>query len=284
LVQKQLNNNTDRRFRFIGWVVVPLALLAIWQVGAMRLDKPWLFPTVGQVFVQLVHPLRDHYASGSLLSNIAVSLLRVVIGFIIAASAGIGLGLLMGSVRKLRFLIEPTIEILRPLSAIAWLPFAIAVFKLNTLGDLLGTGRAMPMLRQVQLGMLFILFIGGFFPVLINTIDGVAGVRQQYRLLAQTLGANRRQIFVYVNLPAAMPHVLTGLRLGLARCWMVIIAAEMMPGIDGGIGYLLDYAASNSNMALVIACMVIIGGVGAGMNGLVVTLMGRYVGWKGKEY
>lgn len=282
--KKDSNNKLNLSYRFIGWVVIPLTLLVIWQIAAMRLDKPWLFPTVGQVFVRLMHPLQDHYASGSLLSNTAVSLVRVVIGFAIAALAGIGLGLLMGSVRKLRFLVEPTIEILRPLSAIAWLPFAIAVFKLNTLGDLIGTGHTVPMLRQVQLGMLFIIFIGGFFPVLINTIDGVTGVRRHYRLLAQTLGASRRQVFLYVNLPAAMPNVLTGLRLGLARCWMVIIAAEMMPGIDGGIGYLLDYAASNSNMALVIACMVIIGGIGAAMNRLVLKLMAPYVLWKGKEY
>ena len=270
--------------RFIGWVVVPLFLLAIWQVTAMQLDKPWLYPTVGRVVVQLFHPLREHYASGSLLSNAFISLLRVIIGFTIAAMSGVGLGILMGSAQKLRYLIEPTIEILRPLSAIAWLPFAIAVFKLDTLGELLGVSRTVPILRQVQLGMLFIIFIGGFFPVLINTIDGVAGVRQQYMLLAQTLGAGRRQRFFYVYLPAAMPHILTGLRHGLARCWMVIIAAEMMPGIDGGIGYLLDYAAANSNMALVIACMVIIGGIGAGMNCLVIKSMARYIAWKGKEF
>ncbi len=278
------NNDINRLFGLIGWTVVPLVLLAVWQTTAVRMDKPWLLPTVGQVLVQLAHPLREHYASGTLLSNTCISLVRVVIGFAIAGTAGMSLGLLMGSVKKVRLLIEPTIEILRPLSAIAWLPFAIAVFKLNTLGDVLGTGQAVPLLRQVQLGMLFIIFIGGFFPVLVNTIDGAAGVRQQYRLLAQTLGAGRGQIFLHIYLPAAMPHVLTGFRLGLARCWMVIIAAEMMPGINGGIGYLLDYAAANSNMALVVACMVIIGGIGAGMNWIIVRLMNRCVGWKGKEY
>ena len=118
----------DGRLRFVGCVVVPLALAAAWQIGAARAGKPWLYPTPVQVLAQLLHPLRDHYASGSLLSNTCVSLCRVTIGFLLSAVAGVSLGLVMGSVRWIRALIEPTIEIIRPLSAIAWLPFAIAVF------------------------------------------------------------------------------------------------------------------------------------------------------------
>jgi len=131
--------------------------------------------------------------------------------------------------------------------------------------------------------MIFVIFVGGFFPVLTNTLDGVAGVRRNYLLLAQTLGAKRRQIFLHVYLPAAMPMILTGLRQGLGLCWFVIIAAEMMTGSDSGIGYLLMYASDNSAMDIVIAAMFIIGSLGALLTFTMHRVMLRTVRWQGKE-
>lgn len=264
-------------------MVVPAGLLVIWQIAASQLDKPWLLPGPVCIIEQLCHPLRPHFSSGSFVSNTEISLLRVLIGFAVAALAGVTLGVLMGAVRTLRRLIEPTVELLRPLSAIAWLPFAIAVFKLNSLRHLFGLQQYQPLLDQIQLGMLFVIFIGGVFPILVNTIDGVASVRNQYVLLGRSLGASRGQVFLYVYLPAAMPQILTGLRLGLARCWMVIIAAEMMVGSDSGIGYLLMYAADNAAMDVTIACMVIIGFLGGLMNVVMRRCLHQYVSWKGKE-
>jgi NitT/TauT family transport system permease protein len=136
---------------------------------------------------------------------------------------------------------------------------------------------------QIQLGMIFVIFVGGFFPILTNTLDGVTGLRRSYVLLARTLGASRAQVFRHVYLPAAMPEILTGLRQGLGLCWFVIIAAEMMIGSDSGIGYLLMYAADNAAMDLVIAAMFIIGGVGALLNFAMRRLMRHFVSWKGKE-
>jgi len=267
----------------LGWIVAPATLLILWQITAVRLNQPWIFPAVTHVLDQLAHPLRDHYASGSLLSNTAVSLLRVLLGFALAAVVGTALGVLMGSARILRHTLEPIVEVLRPLCPIAWLPFAIAVFKLKTLPQLFGVRYTHSALDQIQLGMIFVIFVGGFFPVLTNTLDGVTGVRRNYVLLARTLGAARRQIFFHVYLPAAMPMILTGLRQGLGLCWFVIIAAEMMTGSDSGIGYLLIYASDNSAMDIVIAAMFIIGAIGALLNFLMRAIMRRFVSWKGKE-
>ena len=267
----------------IGWLIVPAGLLIIWQVAAQQLDQPWLLPAPMRILDQLCHPLRSHFASGSLLSNTTISLLRVFIGFFFAAIVGVTLGLLMGSIKPLRRWLEPTLEILRPLCPIAWLPFAMAVFKLKTLPNLFGIQFSHTILDQVQLGMIFVIFIGGFFPVLTNTIDGVLSVRKNFALLAQTLGATRTQIFLYVHLPAAMPQILTGLRQGLGLCWFVIIAAEMMVGADSGIGYLLMYAADNSAMDMVVTCMLIIGSIGALMNLLMRQCLHKFVSWKGKE-
>jgi len=267
----------------LGWIVVPVVLLVIWQVAAVWLNQPWIFPPVTRVIEQLVHPFREHYASGSLLSNTFVSLLRVLLGFLLAAVAGVSLGIAMGSIGIIRRGIEPIIEVLRPLCPIAWLPFAIAVFKRETLPQLLGMGYTRTVFDQVQLGMVFVIFVGGFFPILTNTLDGVTGVRQNYLLLARALGANRRQAFVHVYLPAAMPMILTGLRQGLGLCWFVIIAAEMLPGADSGIGYLLIYASDNAAMDIVVAAMLIVGCIGAFLSFMMRRIMSGLVRWHGKE-
>ena len=276
-------SKSHNRPNVLGWVIIPIILLTIWEISARNVNQPWIFPPVTKVVEQLAHPLRDHYASGSLLSNTLVSLLRVLIGFLLAAVAGVTLGIIMGSVRFVRNAIEPIIELLRPLCPIAWLPFAIVVFKLKTLPQLFGAGYSHSILDQVQLGMIFVIFVGGFFPVLTNTLDGVAGVRRNYVLLAQTLGATRRQVFLHVYLPAAMPMILTGLRQGLGLCWFVIIAAEMMTGSYSGIGYLLIYASDNSAMDIVIAAMLIIGGLGALLCYGVRKIMSSVVRWQGRE-
>ena len=267
----------------LSWIVVPFILLVIWQIAAVWLNQPWIFPPVTRVINQLVHPLREHYASGSLLSNTFISLLRVLLGFLLAAVAGISLGITMGSIRIVRSSLEPIIEVLRPLCPIAWLPFAIAVFKRGTLPQLFGFGYTRTVFDQVQLGMVFVIFVGGFFPILTNTLDGVMGVRRNYLLLAQALGAKRRQVFLHVYLPASMPMILTGLRQGLGLCWFVIIAAEMLPGAESGIGYLLMYASDNAAMDIVIAAMLIIGCIGALLSLMMRRIMSGLVRWHGKE-
>lgn len=262
---------------------MPAVLLLLWEICARRMGRPWLFPTVTDVAAQLLHPLQDHFASGSLAGNTVVSLVRVLVGFVLAAVTGVALGLLMGSIRTLRGLLEPLVETMRPLCPIAWLPFAIAVFKLRTVPQLFGIRSSGTLLDHVQLGMVFVLFWGAFFPVLVNTLDGVAGVRRNYLALARTLGASRTQCFMHVYLPASLPMVLTGLRQGIGTCWFVIIAAEMLPGSDSGIGYYLMYAADQSAMDIVIASMAIIGAIGALLSGAMVVATRTLVRWHGKE-
>ncbi|MBN2593602.1 MAG: ABC transporter permease [Sedimentisphaerales bacterium] len=262
---------------------MPVILLVVWQFAAVWLNQPWIFPPVTLVIDQLVHPLREHYASGSILSNTFISLLRVLLGFLLAALTGVSLGIAMGSIRFVRGGLEPIVEVLRPLCPIAWLPFAIAVFKRGTLPQLFGLGYTRTVFDQVQLGMVFVIFVGGFFPILTNTLDGVTGVRRNYLLLAQALGAKRRRVFWHVYLPASMPMILTGLRQGLGLCWFVIIAAEMLPGAESGIGYLLIYASDNAAMDIVIAAMLIVGSIGALLSLMMRRIMSGLVRWHGKE-
>ncbi len=282
--KEEIKTSKSRNYsKLIRCLAGPVVLLVIWQAAAHYYNQPWIFPSVIRVLSQLAHPLRQHYASGSLLSNTLISLLRVLLGFSLAAVVGVTLGIVMGSVTFIRDVLEPVIELLRPLCPIAWLPFAIVVFKLRTLPQLFGINYSHTIFDQVQLGMIFVIFVGGLFPVLTNTLDGVTGVRRNYLLLAKTLGASPRQIFFHVYLPAAMPMILTGLRQGLGLCWFVIIAAEMMTGGDSGIGNLLMYASDNSAMDIVIAAMLIIGAVGALLSFLMRRIMHSLVSWKSKE-
>ena len=218
---------------------MPLALVAAWEIGAAYADQPWIFPRFTSVMRRLAEPFADLYAQGSLAGNTLTSILRVSVGVVLAALAGIGLGLVLTAPRT-----SP---------------------------------------RPMQLGMVFVIFWGGFFPVFVNTMDGVMGVRRSYLLLARTLGASRRQMFLKVYLPAALPAVITGLRLGASSSWRVIIAAEMLPGSQSGIGYMLIYAADQAAMDVVVAAMIIIGVIGALVNLFMRLAMGAFVRWRTEE-
>jgi len=259
-----MKERTARRLGSIATgVIIPALIVVAWELIAVRLHNPSILPRVETVLDRLVHPFRDVLRTGSLLFNTGVSAIRVLCGFFIAAVVGIPLGLAMGRIPVVRNLFKPLIEVVRPLCPIAWIPFALAVFRTASLPNVFGIRYSDTILDHVQIGMLFILFWGGFFPILLNTIHGVAGVRNVYLEAALTLGASPRQLFSKVILPAALPSIMTGLRVGLGICWFVIIAAEMLPGSEAGVGYLIIYAYQLGEMDVIIAGMILIGLVGA---------------------
>ena len=281
--KKKSNKLLSSTGRTAAYFIVPALLLILWQAASMQFRQSWILPSPVSVLKVLIHPLRNILESGSLISNTAVSLLRVFIGFSVAALFGVSFGILIGTSKWLRILFAPVIELLRPLCPIAWMPFAIALFKMRTLPQLFGVDYSGTIWDEVQTGMIFVLFWGAFFPILTNTCDGIIGVRKNYISLAKTLGADKKQLLLKVYMPAALPMILTGLRLGIGLCWFVLIAAEMLPGSSSGIGYLLFYASDMAEMNVVIACMVIIAVIGAALNGMTMLLFKRFVSWHGRE-
>ncbi len=263
-------------------LVLPLAFLGVWHLVAVRMNNPWLVPRPLAVAERLLQPFANVLDTGSLLYNIAVSGLRVLMGFSLAVLVAVPLGLAMGRISIIRRLVGPFVEMFRPLCPIAWIPFAMAVFKTYSVVNLFGIRYSHTVLDVVQVGMLFILFYGAFFPILLNTVDGVLGVPDAYLEAAQVLGANRGQLFRKVALPAALPAVFTGLRVGLGTAWMVIVAAEMLPGSSAGIGYLITYAYQLAEMDVLIAGMVLIGAVGALLSFGISTLSRPFIGWQAK--
>ncbi len=196
-------------------------------------------PSPGEVLdnaAQLVH-------SEKFFNNMYVSVRRILLGFGIATVFGVGLGLLIGQYREARALLFPVFEMLRPVPAIAWVPMAIMLWPSN------------------ETSIVFITFLGSFFPILLNTIHGVNSVDPVLLRAARCLGAAEFGLLRQVVLPAALPHIFTGLAIGMGVAWVSLIAAEMISG-QYGIGYFTWEAYSLIEYADIAIGMIVIGVLG----------------------
>lgn len=246
-------------------LAVPLLILLLWAAGAHIINNEFILPKVESVAGVLLNPLADQLGTGSLIDNALRSIQRVGMGFLLAAAVAIPLGILMGRFRRVYDLLDSTIQLLRPIPPLAWLPLALAWFKIGLTS------------------ILFIIFFGAFFPVLLNTIDGVRGVKRTWIEVATTLGAKERQVLVRVILPGAAPTIWTGLRVGFGIAWMCVVAAEMLPGTTSGLGYLILYSFNFGQIQIIIAGMIAIGLIGLSIDYFFKTIETRRFGWRELE-
>lgn len=219
-----------------------LLLLVIWYVVAAGTGKAIILPDPLRVLGALAA-----LAQEELLSNVAVSLKRVLLGWGIASAVAVPLGLLLGLSLRARSLLVPTLEVLRPIPAIAWIPVFLLVF---------GVGPALP---------ISIVFYAAFFPILLNTMLGVRGVQTLHQQVALTLGAGQWYILLEVVLPAVLPAVLTGLRLGMTFGWMSVVAAELV-GATEGVGARIIWYQQTFASDRVIGYMAVIGALGLALD------------------
>ncbi|MNV55511.1 putative aliphatic sulfonates transport permease protein SsuC [compost metagenome] len=186
------------------------------------------------------YTLYDLFASGTIFRDIGASLGRVLAAWLLAALVAIPLGLLQGTRPRLASVLEPLVELFRPISPLAWIPMAILWF---------GIGEA---------GKVFIIFIATFFPILLNTVSGVKAVDPVLVRAGRVLGCNSdARLFWQVILPAAMPTILVGLRISFGIGWAAIIAAELVAA-NKGLGYLIANGMEILRSDQVLAGMVII--------------------------
>ena len=178
--------------------------------------------------------------SGTWLSNVLFSAQRVGQGFLLAVAAGVPLGILIGWSPLAARLVDPTIQALRPVPITAWLPFCIAIFGIRAFGAI------------------FLIALGAFYPIVINSAHGARDVGRNLVRAAAMMGASPLQLLLRVVLPAALPAVFTGLRIGLGIAWTAVIVAEMV-AVKSGLGYVLWDAYYIGRMDVVIADMVSIG-------------------------
>ncbi|MES2148640.1 MAG: ABC transporter permease [Pseudomonadota bacterium] len=250
----------------IGFVV-PGVIIALWQACAMLgWVNPQVLPSplaVLKKFIEYALPLAPFdpaagsrfawFFSGELLFDTMGSMYRVVVGFLVGAGLALPLGLSMGSSRIMYAWLNPMMQVLRPIPPIAYIPLAILWF---------GLGNA---------PAIFLIALGAFFPVLVNTIAGVRQVDGIYIRAARNLGVNRRTMFVRIMLPAAVPYILSGVRIGIGTAFIVVIVSEMI-AVNNGLGFRILEAREYFWSDKIIAGMISIGLLGLaidfGMNKL----------------
>lgn len=243
------------------WIVSIAALIGFWYLGTKyRWDFYLRFtnvPTPGEV----LQKLGEVSQSGRFLTHIGISVRRIVSGFLIAAAIAIPLGLLVGRYRMARDLVMPIIEVLRPIPAIAWVPMAIMLWPTN------------------EVSIVFITFLGSFFPILLNTVHGVHALDGVLIRAARCLGASELQLFRNVILPGVLPHIFTGLAVGMGVAWVSLIAAEMISG-QFGVGYFTWEAYSLVSYPEIGLGMIVIGLLGLGCSGAIQLLGSAVMPWR----
>jgi NitT/TauT family transport system permease protein len=252
----------------LGWIL-PATVLLLWELagGADRTVFHGIVPTPSKVveawkvwaFGEAGLGLNPY--SGTWWSNVVFSTQRVAQGFGLAILLGVPLGVLIGWSRLTARLLDPSIQWLRPIPITAWLPFSIAVFGIK------------------DFGAVFLIALGAFYPIVVNTTQGARDVDRNWVRAARMMGANANQLLFRVVLPAALPSVFTGLRIGLGIAWTAVIVSEMV-AVKSGLGYVLWDAYYVGRMDVVIADMVSIGLAGYLSDRLIVFLESRVLGWR----
>lgn len=248
-----------RKARYIlQYFGLTVALLAVWQLlFHLGYIKPIILPPPSQV----VETFWTLFKSGEMPRHIGISMLRVLEGFGIAAGLGLILGVGIGLSRTLDRLTDLIIQVIKPIPPIAWIPLAILWF---------GIG---------EKSKIYIIFLGAFFPVIINTIDGIRQTDHKLVEVSRILAVPRPRFVWQVVLPGALPTIMTGLRVGLMVAWMCVVAAELIAA-SSGVGYLIMDARQLSQSDVVLVGMITIGVIGKLMDSMIRQIEKRLIGWK----
>jgi sulfonate transport system permease protein len=225
------------------WCLSLGLLFAVWYFGTRyRIDFFIRFTNIPTP-MEVLAKVSEVTKSSKYMTNIGISVRRIFSGFGIAILVAVPLGLLIGRFRSARDLLLPAIEVLRPIPAIAWVPMSIMLWPTN------------------EVSIVFITFLGSFFPILLNTVHGVTTLDPVLLRAGRCLGANEPRMFWHVILPGALPHIFTGLAVGMGVAWVSLIAAEMISG-QFGVGYFTWEAYSLVSYSEIALGMITIGMLG----------------------
>ena len=238
----------------VGFAVV----LVVWQLLA---GAGWINAVLLPAPLQLVETFAGLLRSGSLVRDIVASIERVLVGFLLAALAGLTLGVILGWFRPLSEFMKPVVEALRPIPPIAWTPIAILWF---------GIGNA---------PSYFLVFIGALFPIFVSTFSAVRNIERTQINAALCLGATPRTVILDVLIPASLPIIFPGLRIALGVGWMCVVAAELIAA-QSGLGYMIQLNRVLLQTPNVVAGMITIGLIGFAMNGLMSYVERRLSPWR----
>jgi NitT/TauT family transport system permease protein len=241
---------------------IPIVLLVAWQLATSGKSYSLIPPPSTVVLTAWDYAfggIRNDTYSGVLLTNAIASITRVYLGFFVAMVIAIPLGVILGRSKWARRMIDPTLQFLRPIPVTAWLPLTMILFGLGPPATIA------------------LIALGTFFPMLLNTVDGVRYVEPRLIEAAEMLGTPRAAIFARVIIPAASPSIFTGIRIGLGLAWVLLVVGEMT-GVPTGLGANIMDARQLSRTDLVISGMVYIGILGF-LSDRIVMLLGRRALW-----
>lgn len=239
-------------------LATPLALLVLWEVIGKTRGLPVYLPPPSAIG----EALYEFTKSGEIFAQSGVSLFRAISGFLIGSAAGMVVGLIAGSIRALRDLVEPAIIILNPIPKVAFLPIFIVGFGLG---------------HETKIA---IIAFSSFFPVFVASLEGLLAVPKRLLWSARSMGAGPLRLFFRVSLPATLPAVFSGLRISLALSFIVLFAAELM-GSNSGLGYIISVAESNLRFDLVLAAIAVIGFLGFAADRVMLTIRAKVLRGRG---
>jgi ABC-type nitrate/sulfonate/bicarbonate transport system permease component len=239
----------ESRMRVLARNLLPFAVLALaWEVTAhLGVFPRKLFPPLEEVAAALVRLT----AAGILPHHVLDTLIRLGAGFALAAIVGIAAGIAMGRWRRAEDVLLPLVSIGAPIPGLAYAPLFLLWFGL---GD--------------RTAVLLVGFVSAF-PIIFNTWTGVKAVKEVWIRSAQAMGADDRRLFWHVILPGALPYILTGLRLGLAQAWRILVGVEMLAAVPWGLGWMIFGAREFLNTDVMLAGVLVIGAIGLSLEKLV---------------
>ena len=249
---------------FIMAIVSVIAFLAVWEFASEFTSAKLFLPPASEIiqafFKSFVSPIGKY----TMPVHIAVSLYRVGIAFLMATFAGIALGVSMGYSKTVEAICKPLFEFVRPIPPLAWIPMSILWFGL---GDQ---------------SKFFIIFLGCFTFITVNTYDGTKNVDQTLIGAARMLGANERQVFFKIVLPSSIPYIFAGLQIAVTAGWSAVVGAEMIRS-DEGVGWLIVMGMTTGNTGQIMVGMVAIGVIGYLLATFMSALEGRLCAWNQKK-
>ena len=214
LVRKTIRNlfNVSNLRKILSVVVI----VVLWHIfSRYKIPPLQRVPTPYEVLLEAI----KYVPTTTFMRNVMFSMGRVFVGFVAACAVGIPLGIFMGWKRHVRNVVFPTFEMIRPIPIISWIPLSVIMFPLT------------------ELSIIFLVFLGAFFPIVLNTMLGVEGVPSHYINGALSLGSKPKDVFWHVILPGALPSIFTGMTVGMGLTWVMVVAAEMVAG-GFGLGYM----------------------------------------------
>jgi nitrate/nitrite transport system permease protein len=244
----------------VGWALVGASVLVLvwWLASTRTADLPSPGETASTLKRLLSDPFYDHGPNDKGVgTQLLISLGRVGLGFAGAAAVGIPLGLAMGASKKVWLSANPIVQLLRPVSPLAWFPIWLAISK------------------DAPKAAVIVIFVTALWPTVINTAAGAASIPQEQRNVARVFRFGRFAYLRHVLVPNALPAVVTGMRLSMGIAWMVIVAVEMLSG-STGIGYYVWDSYNAGNLSQVTAAIVLIGAIGMALDWAFLRL-GRHV-------